>query len=76
MEVAKCVLAFDSFCGARTGVAKCLVAFNSLWTGLVIVTSNEYTVFVYNCVIIDLILNNSTNSLNTPHPLFPGKIVN
>ena len=63
MGVAKCVVAFDSFCGARTGVAKrvqvfdslCgartevrerLLAFDSLWTGLVIVTSNAYTMFV------------------------------
>ena len=46
MGVAKHVLAFDSFCGTRTGVRECLLAFDSLWTGLVIVTSNVYSVFV------------------------------
>ena len=44
--VAKRVLAFDSLCGTRTGVRECLLAFNSLWTGLVIVTSNVYSVVV------------------------------
>ena len=36
MGVAKRVLAFDSLCKARER----LLAFESLWTGLVIVTSN------------------------------------
>ena len=42
MGVAKCVLAFDSLCGAQTGVREHLLAFDSLRTGLVIVTSNVY----------------------------------
>ena len=44
--VAKCVLVFASLCRARMGVRERLLAFDSLWTGLVIVTSNVYTVFV------------------------------
>ena len=46
MGVVKRVLAFDSLCGARTGVVKRVLAFDGLWTGLVIVTSNVYSVFV------------------------------
>ena len=45
-EVAKRVLAFDSLCRVQTGVAKHVLAFDSLRTGLVIVTSNVYSVFV------------------------------
>ena len=42
--VAKHVLVFDTLCGARTGVRERLLAFYSLWTSLVIVTSNVYSV--------------------------------
>ena len=44
--VAKCVLVFDSLCGTRTEVRERVLAFSSLWTGLVIVTSNVYSVLV------------------------------
>ena len=46
MGVRECPLAFNSLCRAQTGVRERLLAFDSLWTGLVIVTSNVYTVFV------------------------------
>ena len=49
MGVAKRVLVFNSLCRARTEVRECLLAFDSLWTGLVIVTSNVYNVFVELC---------------------------
>ena len=44
-------LAFDSLCGARTGVRERLLAFDGLWTGLhvVIVTSDVNNVFVELC---------------------------
>ena len=42
MGVAKHVLAFDSLCGARTRVRERQLAFESLWTGLVIVTNNVF----------------------------------
>ena len=45
-RVAKHVLTFDSLCGAQTGVRECQLAMNSLRTGLVIVTSNVYSMFV------------------------------
>ena len=56
--VAKRAIAFDSLCGGRTeapkypltisaelewGLRECLLAFDSLWTGLVILTSNVYS---------------------------------
>ena len=44
--VAKHVLTFDSLYGARTGVRERQLAFNSVHIGLVIVTSNVYSVFV------------------------------
>ena len=34
------------FAEPKAGVAERLLAFDSLWTGLVIVTSNVYSVFV------------------------------
>ena len=37
-------LAFDSLVGVRTVLRERLLAFDSLWTGLVIVTSNVYNV--------------------------------
>ena len=37
---------FECLCGARMGFAERLLAFDSLWTGLVIVTSNVYGVLV------------------------------
>ena len=37
-------LAFDSLCGVPMGFRERLLAFDSLWTGLVIVTSNVYIV--------------------------------
>ena len=47
-EVAgKRVIVFGTLCQAWTGVRECLLAFNSLWTSLVIVTSNVYSVFVW-----------------------------
>ena len=46
MGVAKHVIAFGSLCRARTGVRERLLAFDSLWTSLVIVTSKIYSVFV------------------------------
>ena len=45
-EGAKRVIAFDSLCGAQLGVRECLLAFDSLWSGLVIVTSNVCSGFV------------------------------
>ena len=53
MGVAKRVQAFDSLCRAQMKVREHLLAFDSLWTGLVITTSNVYSVFVWT-VIIDL----------------------
>ena len=44
--VAKDVLTFDSLCGARKRVRERQLAFNSLLNGLVIVTSDVYSVFV------------------------------
>ena len=42
MGVAKRAIAFDNLCGPRTGVRERLLAFNSLWTGLVIVTGGVF----------------------------------
>ena len=38
--------AFDTLCSVRMGIRESLLAFNSLWTGIVIVTSHVYSVFV------------------------------
>ena len=52
--VAKHIIAFNSLCSAQMRVREHLhvLAFNSLWTSLVIVSSNTCCM---NCVIIDLI---------------------
>ena len=60
-----------SLCGVRTGFRECLLAFDSLWTGLVIVTSNVYSV----CKLCYYRFNFRTISLivRTP-PLFRDKL--
>ena len=57
----------DSLCRARTGVREHVLTFDSLWTGLVIVTRPV-------CVIIDLIFLTILLIVGTPP--FLGKIVN
>ena len=59
--------AFDTLCSVRMGIRESLLAFNSLWTGIVIVTSHVYSVLTYYRS------NFRTNSLivQTPPPPFP-----
>jgi len=42
MGVTKCIIVFDSLFRAQMGVRERLLAFDSLWTSLVIVTSNVF----------------------------------
>ena len=66
-------LAFDSLCGVQTGVKECLLAFDSLWTSLVIVTSNVYSVGL--CELCYYRSNFGIISLIIRTPPFLGKIV-
>ena len=50
-RVAKRVLAFDNLCGALIGCVRTLNSLRQLWTGLVIVTINVDSVFVWSVLL-------------------------